>query len=289
MSAWAQELTDGIAAIVNSEVITVSELQAELEDETIRLQARFDGKDLTQRLVRKEYEVLNNLIARKLQIQEAKAKGLFITDAEVERAKSLINQRGANGVEVYSQEAIREELLLRKVQDFEVRRHVMVSKEEMRRHYQDFPEPFMKPARYHLRQILLAGPPGIDDSPSLSKAQDIYKELQDGASFSELAARYSDGPEAVRGGDLGAIAQTELLPTLAGVVAAMNPGDISQPIQTSLGIHILTLNAVDPPQAPPFKAIQEEIKNTLIQEKSKKIYDTWLAGLKEKAYIEIKF
>ena len=68
----------------------------------------------------------------------------------------------------------------------------------------------------------------------------------------------------------------------------MKPGEISQPVQTSLGVHILALNAVDPPQARPFESVEEEIRNTLIQEKSKKIYETWLASLEEKAYIEIK-
>ena len=185
VSVWAQGLTDGIAAIVNSEVITVSELQAELEDETIRLQARFDGEDLAQRLVRKEYETLNNLIARKLQIQEAKTKGLSVTNEEIERARSLLIQRGMSGrdAEEYSQDAIREELLLRKVQDFEVRRHVMVSKREVRQYYEDFVERFMEPPRYHLHQILLPSAPGTDASRSLAIAEEIYKELSSGRKF----------------------------------------------------------------------------------------------------------
>ena len=68
-SSFAQPLEDGIAAIVNTEVITLSELETELRDETVRLRARFDGEELEQRLTHKEYDVINRIIERKLQLQ----------------------------------------------------------------------------------------------------------------------------------------------------------------------------------------------------------------------------
>ena len=70
-------LTDGIAAIVNAELITVSELQAEMADETFRLKARHEGNELTERLVQKRYEILNRMIERKLQLQEGQSQANF--------------------------------------------------------------------------------------------------------------------------------------------------------------------------------------------------------------------
>ena len=88
-------LTDGIAAIVNAELITVSELQAEMADETFRLKARHEGNELTERLVQKRYEILNRMIERKLQLQEAKAKQISISDEEVEKAWEQLRRNPA--------------------------------------------------------------------------------------------------------------------------------------------------------------------------------------------------
>lgn len=287
--SFAQELKDGIAAIVNDEVIALSELKAELRDETIRLKARYRGKELHQRLIQKEFRILNILIERKLQLQEAKSKGLSVSDEEVEAA--LQNMPLPPGMPFHNSQTrkrAREDLILQKLLNFEVRRLVMVSPEEIRMHYEENTDRFMEVPRYRLRQILFLRKPDKGMTTILAQANEVYEKLQSGQDFSELAQLYSEGPEGARGGDLGSIPQNELLTELSDRLENMEVGQVSVPFTTHLGVHIIILDDIERPQVRPFDEVKDQINSHLYQTKTEKTYQEWIAHLKEKAYIDIK-
>ncbi|RMH07151.1 MAG: hypothetical protein D6704_05585 [Nitrospirae bacterium] len=289
-SPAAKPLADGIAAIVNTEVITLSELQRELRDERIRLQARFSGAELQRRIQQKEYDVLNRLIERKLQLQEAKALGLTVTDEQVEGALQKLSTNGASALpQPLVRQRLREELLLQRVRDFSIRRHVVVSPREIQAYYKQFSHQFLNPPEYHLRQILFLPRPGESERETKARAQRVFEELRAGAAFAKLAERYSDGPERAHGGDLGYVRREELLAPLAAVLEQLSPGEFSHPIQTRLGIHILALEEVKPPTVKPLEAVREQIHQRLYQQKLDAAYQAWVRELKDKAYIEVKF
>lgn len=286
----AQPLSDGIAAIVNSEVITLSELQQELRDETLRLKAKFSGKRLRQKIIQKEYAVLNRLIERKLQIQEAKAKGVTITEEEFQRAMAqLRGNRAPNAsLENVSDGVVREELTIRKLLDFEVRRNQMVGPGELLAYYEKSKNQYMEPAEYHLRQILLM--PKFDDTEQTlkRKAIDLVGKVQAGQSFAEVAELHSDGPESVRGGDLGYVRRDELLEPLRNTLDQLEPGDMSIPIRTTIGMHILMIEEVKPGEVQSFEQVKAMIHTLLTKRKIQDAQKQWLSSLKDKAYIEIK-
>lgn len=288
-AAWA--LTDGISAIVNTEVITQSELQAELKDETIRLKARFEGEELQRRLLHKQYEILNYLIERRLQLQEAKSKGFEASDEEVRNAleRLTLGRNASAAFPIPNNERIREELLLVKLLDFEVRRHVMVSPEEVRDYYQKNQRQFMTPPEYRLRQILLLPKPGEPMTEVHARAQSVFSELKKGGDFSNLATRYSDGPEAIQGGELGFLRKDELLALLGKELEGMQVGEMSAPLETRLGIHIIILDDVKPPDARTFEEVETRVRQLLYEKKTEEAYQAWLSNLKDKAYIEVKF
>lgn len=285
----AQDITDGIAAIVNTEVITVSELETELRDETIRLKARYSGKELEQRLTHKEYDVLNRIIERKLQLQEAKAKGISVTEEELDQAVDQLRQTQPVVADSTPRSRLREELILRRMLDFEVRRRIMVSPEEARSYYTKAQDEFTTPSRYHLKQILLKPHVGESNIEVLARAEEIMKQIKDGADFTELAKQHSDGSESVLGGDLGFMRRDELHGPLAQALEGMHVGDVSQPVESELGVHILMLEKTIPGEPLPFDEVQESIKNNLRQRKTRDVRGEWLSALKDKAYIEIRF
>ncbi len=288
-AAWA--LTDGIAAIVNAEIITLSELRAELKDETIRLKTRFKGEELKRRLLQREYETLNQLIERRLQLQEAKSKGLEVSDEEIQNALEKLGQgqSASPAFPLPSRESIREELILGKLRDFEVRRHIMVSQDEVRDYYEKNQSQFMSPPEYRLRQILFSPKPGEPMTEVHARAQSVFSELKKGGNFSNLATRYSDGPEAVQGGELGFLRKDELLAPLGKELDRMQPGEVSQPLETSLGIHIIALDDVKPAKATTFQEVEPHVRYLLYQKKTQEAYQAWLSNLEDKAYIEVKF
>jgi len=83
--------------------------------------------------------------------------------------------------------------------------------------------------------------------------------------------------------------QDELLEPIAEALKTMNPGDISRPIKTSLGYHIIALDEVTAPQARPLEEVENDIKAFLYKKRTDEAFQRWLADLKKKAFIEIKF
>ncbi len=287
----AQPLADGIAAIVNSEIITISELQAEMADETFRLKARYEGDELTARLVQKQYEILNRMIERKLQLQEAKAKKISISDEEVEQAWEQLHQNSTAlpASLPQSKDALREELMVRRLRDMEVRRSLVVSPEEVRAYYKQQQQQFTSPREHHIRQILLL--PKLDETVETLKtrAEVLVSQLNEGRSFEKLAEIFSDGPESVLGGDLGFVTKDELLAPLSEALDKLNQGEVSPLVETEIGIHILRLEESREGTPQPFDKVQNVIGNRLYQKKSQQAHEEWLSSLKDKTYIEIRF
>ncbi len=286
-----QSLTDGIAAIVNTEIITVSELQAEMGDEFFRLKARYEGDELTERLSQKRREVLNLMIERKLLLQEAKAKNISVGDEEVEQAweQMLRNPTGFPPAAAQSKAILREELMARRIRDIEVRRGIVVVPEEIRAYFKEQEQRFTSPGTHHIRQILLL--PKLDENMDTLKARAeiLLSQLDEGTSFEKLAELFSDGSESVMGGDLGFVTKDELLAPLGEALDKLSPGEVSPLIETEIGIHILRLEENRPGITEPFEKVKEAIANRLYQEKIQASHDTWMSSLKDKAYIEIRF
>lgn len=284
----AQPLSDGIAAIVNSEIITISELQTEMADQTVRLKARYDGTAFTDRLVQKQYEVLNRMIERKLQLQEAGAKGITVSEAEVEQAWEQLNQNSTPGSLRQSKESLREELTIRRITNFEVRQDLMVSPEEIRAFYTERQARFTSPPDYHLRQILLLPDPGESMEEVKTRAEHLVRQLNEGADFFELAAKFSDGSENLKGGDLGFLKKADLLAPLRAALEALNPGEVSPAIETDLGVHVLRLEGLRAGTLQPFEEVKAALESQLYQQKTQHAHEAWLSSLKDKAYIEIR-
>jgi parvulin-like peptidyl-prolyl isomerase len=286
----AQETSDRIAAIINDEVITLSELEAEIRDEVVRLKARYRGKELDRRVTQKKYTVLNDLIEKKLLSQEARTRGIRMTEEELDVAEQRL--AGGNPSTTFSptksREQIREELTRQKLLAFQVQQHVMVTPADVRRHYEQFEDQYMESAEYRIRQILLLMDLGTNINQTKQRAQDLYNELKEGESFSEYAERYSDGPESVRGGDLGFIAKHEFLTPIAQALETMKVGEMSPPIQTNFGFHIIILDAIQVAKAQSFEQVKDRIRDQLFQKKLLQAQQKWLGDLKRRAYIEVK-
>ena len=284
-------LTDGIAAIVNTEIITVSELQSEMGDEFFRLKARYEGDELKERLSQKRLEVLNLLIERKLLLQEAKAKQISVSDEEVDQAWEQMrrNPAGFPPSAAQSKDILREEMMARRIRDIEVRRGIVVVPEEVRAYFKEQQPRFTSPGTHHIRQILLLPKLDEDRETLKTRAEVLMSQLEEGTSFEKLAELFSDGSESVMGGDLGFVTKDELLAPLGEALDKLSPGEVSPLIETEIGIHILRLEENRPGITQPFEQVKEAIGNRLFQEKIQKSHDKWMSSLKDRAYIEIRF
>ena len=283
--------TDRILAIVNDDVITLSEVRANIRGEETQLRAQYNGTDLDRQLQQLQHKALSRLIERKLQLQLANKRGHRVTDDEVTHAIEAIRQQG-NQVDLTDPQvfqSIKEQLLVLKVLEREVRSGVMVSEEELERYYEDHLSEFSLPEEYRLSQILIRSRMAEAPEEVRARAEEVRRAIQDGADFAEIARSRSDGDEGAQGGILGFVSQGELEPALEDAIARLQPGDISPPTLTDNGLHIIRLDERKPLRFRPYPEVTREIQALLYKQKSEERYHTWIEELKDQSYIEIKF
>lgn len=290
-ASFAAKVEDRIAAIVNSDLIMLSEVRRELAPERERLEKHYRGEELSRRLQMAEAMALTTMIERRLQLQEAKARSVEVGDQEVKQAVKQLIQQGEkiDDKDPVSTNSVRDQLTLLKVVDREVRSGVMVADPEMKRYYQEHRDRFALPEEYTLSQILIKPRSPDEVADARAKGREVTALLKQGESFEDLALRYSDGPTASRGGRLGLVRQGELLPAIERGVSNLVPGGISDIIESPEGLHIVRLDDKKPKQFRPFEEVRQEIQALVFQQKSEDMFQSWLADLKNKAYIEIKF
>lgn len=284
-------VTDRIIAVVNTELIMLSELKAEVASEERRIQETYRGAELKRRLQQVEYMGLTRMIERKLQLQTAKTKGVEVADDEVRRAALELKRQGEHVDETNPNDKknIKEQLLLMRVVDREVRSGVMVTESELQRYYQSHQNRFLIPDEYRISQILILRKSRETEEDAHERATSVSSALKQGGDFGEMALKYSDGPEATKGGNIGFVRQGELLPQIERALSALEPGQVTEPIQTSDGWHIIKLDEKRLPQFRPFAEVKTEIQTLVFQQKTEDVYQTWLGDLKNKAFIEVKF
>jgi peptidyl-prolyl cis-trans isomerase SurA len=287
----AAQVEDRIIAIVGPDLIMLSEVKREFVPERERIQKEYRGDALTRRLKTAEYMTLTSMIERKLQLQEAKARGVDVTDQEVRQTIQQMKQQGETLDETNPAvlKNVREQLTLLKVVDREVRSGVMVAESDMKRYFQEHRDRFALPEEYTLSQILIQPRSPDDTADAKAKVREVLALLKHGESFEDLALRFSDGPNASRGGRLGLVRQGELLPGIERAIANLVPGGISDMIETSEGFQIVRVEDKKPKQFRPFEEVRVEIQGLVFRQKSEDVFQAWLANLKNKAYIEIKF
>jgi len=289
-TAAAADLTDRIVAVVNKEVIMISELRMEMEPELKRLRQQHRGAELKRQLRQAEYRILTRMIERRLQVQHAKTKGIDATEEDIRRMAAELAQQGTpvNLDDPKVKKALKEQLMLFTLESREVRSGVMVSDSDLQRFYERHLTLFMLPEEYRISQILLLPGKGESRGDLHARAREVYDQLKKGAAFDDLALRYSDAPDATRGSTLGFIRQGEMEPPIERAVAALQPGQISDLVETDEGFHIIRLEEKKTAQFRLLEEVKNELQGLVFQQKSADRYQHWLTEMKSKAYIEVK-
>jgi peptidyl-prolyl cis-trans isomerase SurA len=288
--ASAAKIHDRIVAVVNTEVITQSELEEEITEVKRQAQQRFTGVELEQRLRRIEYMGINRMIERKLQIQIAKRRGIKVTDEEVKDAVGRLRRLGESPNENDPKEmaTIKDQLTALRIINQQVRSSLLVSDEELQRFYEQHRERFLLPLEVRISQILIALGPTSEMLQVREKAQQVSALLKKGESFEELAGRYSEGREGRHGGSLGFVRVGDMQPQIQKAIQGLASGQVSEAIASPLGMHIIRVDERKPAQYRPFEEVKEDIRNAVFQLKSEEAYQAWIKDLKDQSYIEVR-
>jgi peptidyl-prolyl cis-trans isomerase SurA len=309
-------VVDRIVAQVNREVITLSELEAQLK---IVPQAQKDA--IAQRGGDVQREVLGLLIEQELVNQDAKRQGIMVTEAEIDEAiNSIIAEnkltpeqfkaslaKGGTNIQAF-RSGLRMEILKNKILGIRLMSKIVITETEITaflRGEGPRPEPGLMPGlgssdNDRVLMIFLGSSPA-QANKVLAKARQIKAEIEAGLSFAEAAGRYSEGPGRENGGDPGNnLTVGELQPQLRDVARQLTPGQVSEPLNGGQAILLMsTVAAAPPPPREPTakkgKGGEEEFSESdrasarrqLEQIKLRQKFDAWMADLKNKAIIRV--
>ncbi|MEG0711910.1 MAG: peptidylprolyl isomerase, partial [Niameybacter sp.] len=123
---------------------------------------------------------------------------------------------------------------------------------------------------------------------SKEKAEEILAEINAGLTFEDAAKQYSSCPSSERGGDLGEFGRGQMVPEFENAVFSMEVDEVSAPVQTQFGYHIIKLVSINSGAEPEFEATKDQVKQFLMSAKHNDIYTAKQAELKAKYTVEMK-
>ena len=298
-SALAVEIkaNDNIVAIVNDDVITKQELDVMVKQlrSQIPKGQQIDINALQQ-------QALIHLINKDLLIQAAKRANIQISKEDLNEAmqnfaaqnhmsvKELISKIAKEGIsESQLRQTMTENLMVQRLEQSEVMAKSQVTDEEIdsaiaraQQEGRQLPPP-LTAYSYHVQHILIKN----DNAVSRKLINQIAHQARSGASFEQLARQYSQDGSAEKGGDLDWIVDGEMVPQFEAAFKALQPGQISQPVRTQLGWHVIRLVDIKSDDSP-----QQQIRNgmraVLVQEKREILHQNLLKQLQNQSYIDIK-
>ena len=293
------KVVEQIVAKVNDDVITRSEVEQVLEPILKQYKSTYADEELKMKTAEARRNVIDRLIEDKLILQEAKEKEIEVNPSEVEKMikqtmlkfpteEKFFEVLKAKGLSIeILKERYRKELTYKTIVGMEVRAKVVVAPKEVEEYYAAHIDDFKSPEMLRLSQIFLKTEEGKDEEVK-KKVEDILKRLKEGEDFGKLAKEYSQGPYAEKGGDMGFVQKGRLLDELDNLLPSLDIGQVSGSVKSSLGYHILKLQARKEEQLKEISGVREAIDAMIFQEKMSKRFSEWIAGLKKDAYVWIR-
>ncbi len=297
------QLIDKIVAVVNDDIITLSELREITVPYLKKMKARYSVNYDEAQIKETESRILDQLIDEKLVKQEVVRLKIVISEKEVtmgvedmmkntnlseDQFKKALAEQDIT-MEEY-REQMKNEMERLRLLDAEVKSKVQVKEKEIASYYKEHMDNFNTPPEVRLQQILLMIPPGAseqDISQIRGRAEEIVQKIKKGEDFTSLVRLYSQDSSAATGGDIGFFKQGELMPAINEVAFNLYIGEASSVIQTSAGFHIIKVLEKRERQKMTEEERNKEIWDILYTQNMDDMFKQWLKELRRKSFIEI--
>ena len=251
------ELLDRVVAIVNDGVVLNSDLDAQVDSVSERL--RQQKLELPPQNVLRQ-QVLERLVLQEIQLQRANHAGVKVSDEMLNAALQDVAKRNGltltqlpealakqGGDYAEYREEIRKEMMLQLLRQRDVLQHISVTPREIDQFLDRQAKAPSERNEYNVSHILIAvgqeATAGQQDMAA-KRAQEVYQRAKSGEDFAKLAVAYSNSQTALEGGALGWRKGSELPTFLSDIIAKLKPGEVSEPLRTPTGYHIIRLNEI---------------------------------------------
>src|SRR5881296_2582396 len=301
--AFAQEpqVVDGMAAIVNGDVITYSQVRMLSAPREKLLRSQYTGQELGNKLKEARELALKDLIDRRLVIQAFKKESYQIPDHVVDqRVHDIIRESfgGDRNTFVKTLEAQNytlgefkekemERMIVAAMRSHNVKTNSIISPTKVEGYYRKHHEEFTSKEQIKLRMIMIPGQKDTASAPAQKAlAEEVLGKLAAGAEFDRTAQVYSEDSTRDNGGDWGWIERNTLAAPLEKFAFNMPVGRISNIIDYAGNYYILKVEDKRGGTTRSLAQARDDIEKKLIQEEAQGIQERWIAGLRAKAYIK---
>lgn len=249
------QLLDQVVAIVDDDVVMLSELEERVNNIYSRLQQNRTGELPPKSVV--VPRVLDRLILERLQLNMGLRAGIRISDEQLNQAitqmadsqgltfNQLVEKAHREGVSLGElREQLRNDMIINQVQEAKVNQRINISEQEVQNFLASEEGRNITSAEVRLGHILLPLPAGANRQQVAEvgdRATAILAQLNKGADFEQLAITYSAGQNALNGGNLGWRKTAQLPGPIAAAVEKLQPGQVTEPMRSDAGIHLLKL------------------------------------------------
>jgi peptidyl-prolyl cis-trans isomerase SurA len=294
------QVIDGIAAVVNEEVITSFELDKEYQ----QMQKEQEKLPASEKMGLRS-AALNRLVDKKLIDQKIRELDIKVGDDEVRLAiedvkkqngmtqEALVQALAGQGLSFEQYRAqLKEQLERLRLMSQEVRSKIQVGERETRDYYDANRAKYGAVEQFRARHIFFkvdrkGG--AVELARVEALAAGVLKEARAGKDFAELAKTYSNDPAAAKdGGDLGTFKKADMLPEIGDSVAAMKPGEVSELVLSPAGLHIIKLEEKTVSSGKPFEEVKAEIEELLYKKKADERFAQWVKDLRASAAVETR-
>ena len=302
------EVIDGIAAIVNNDVVTISQVRDLIGARERSLREIYRGAELENKLKEMRLSAIKDLIDRQLILQEFRKlqeKGAAIPDYVADdRIQAIIRQEfggdraafvrtlQAQGYTLTQfRELEKEKIVIQAMRQQKVDNNFVISPTQIQAYYEKNRQAYATPEQVKLRMIVIREG-SSSDIPDIGSKKELAEEIRDkvakGAEFDRMAEMYSEDETTQQvGGDWGWIERNTLNEKLTNVAFSMRPGEVSPVIGIDNTYYIITVEAKRNATIKPIGDVRNEIEKNLIQQERTKAQERWLDTLRQKAYIKI--
>jgi parvulin-like peptidyl-prolyl isomerase len=295
---------NAVRVIVNGEIITEFDIRREVANAFQIAREKYGEEGLQ----RKEREIISKgideLIDRKILVQEAKkvvladpekaeaieknldafVKGAVEEVGSVYKYYELAHKQGINPLKKRAE--LKEDLLIEEIMRDNVYRKIVVTPKGIKRYYQEHTDEFTREGSLSFRHILLMFSRYETKEDAKSAAEDILNRLKSGEEFGDLAKEYSRGPHSDEGGLWETDEVKDFRKDLVAKISNLKEGEISPIIDSSFGHHIFKIEEVIPSQTLTFQQAQNEIRNMLFREEFVKKRKEYLRKLRKDVVIK---
>ncbi len=301
--AKGTEVVDRIVAIVNEDIITLSELKEILKPYEEKIFSLEYPEEQEKKLLFKvREEKLNLMIEQRLADQEIKKMDITVGEAEIdgtierikkanfltdETMREALAREGSSYEKL--REQIKEQILRTRLVHYKIKSKIVITEEDMKAYYDKKSDTYGGAINYYLKNIYMSVSSSDIEAKkkTLRKMKKVLKELKKGRPFEDAAREYSESPYAHKGGDLGRFELKELAPQIRKAVQDLKPGEHTQVIDTEQGYQIFLVKDISRAGGVSFESVAAEIEEKLYNDIVDEKYSEWIRDLRKNSHIKI--